>query len=288
MPAPTTSVPTTTTALGPTDAPQFVGITTDGRLVVVDVATGQEVRELDRAGDPNAVGTPEDPIPPNWLESVEVVPGSTPQILYGDCCEPAVGNVFAIGIDGSPTTLGFLTTTGERPLVTNGSMPAVNREGELASIEGSLGLVIRDIEEPSGYLQVDRGFQGTGGPVTWLTTDEVAYEAQAEDGTFVRVVSPSAPDDVAILDAPGEAVWTDPVGYAGQLLVAEGAAQGRIVDPATGEVVASFAYDGTVVDQDLSTSNQLLVTYDDGRVAQVDPDTGESRVIATGFIAASW
>ena len=52
--APTTTVPTTTSIVDSPvgDVPQFVGVTQDGRLVVVDVRTGDEVLELARMEDP--------------------------------------------------------------------------------------------------------------------------------------------------------------------------------------------------------------------------------------------
>ncbi len=75
-----------------------MAVTVDGRLVVLDAATGAELRQLADLGDPRGGGA-EGP-GPNHVTTVSVTPdGST--AYFDSCCEPAAGLIFAVPTDGS-------------------------------------------------------------------------------------------------------------------------------------------------------------------------------------------
>ena len=114
------TVPLATAA--PTTAPlataptAIVAVTVDGRLVVLDAATGAELRQLADLGDPRGGGA-EGP-GPNHVTTVSVTPdGST--AYFDSCCEPAAGMIFSVPTDGSRPP---------EPL-TNGLGPAVSPDG---------------------------------------------------------------------------------------------------------------------------------------------------------------
>lgn len=108
----TTTAPTTTApevipdtpidigALPPTrSAPpsQAVAVTSDGRLVVIDTATGAERRELAHRDDPRV---PHDEGGPSVIDGVTVSPDGV-TVWFSTCCEPASGAVFRVPVDGS-------------------------------------------------------------------------------------------------------------------------------------------------------------------------------------------
>lgn len=314
-PAPTSMVPATTSTTTPSVGlvPQFVGITTDGRLVVVDARTGEEVLELDRMGDPTAPRDPADGPGPNVIQSVDRM--ATGQVLYGDCCEPAAGTIFAIGLDGSPTTLPVIDEQGERDVVARGWDPAVTANGELAVASGGAGAI-----ETSSFpgdvppRTIDPEHVGSAAAPAWLDQGDsrsapwLAYEVAADGRRIVRLVAVAEEGGAVVttVEPPSGTSYTDPLGVpvvgrsTGGVLVVEQAggdpnvvdsydsSTARVLDTSTHEVLRSFPFDGIVVDLDTSVTGAMLATFADGRVARIDSMTGESQVIATGFTAASW
>jgi hypothetical protein len=286
----TTAAPASSTTVKdepapPGNVPQFVGVTTDGRLVLVEVSSGEEVLELARMADPTAPHDGSEGPAPNYIESADVVAMSPGQVLYGDCCEPASGNVFAIGLDGSPTTFPVLDHYDEHAYVGIGTSPVANTAGEVAVATGSPGIAVFR----PGELQAPVIYE-TGGYATspaWIAADPyvLAYEADGR-GVGLLTEDPTAPP--VVYEPEGDAEWTDPVHAGDGILVVEDGSTGRVIDPQTGDVLRSFPFDGVVVDLDTSVTGGILATFQDGRVATIDGFTGDSHVIATGFAAASW
>jgi hypothetical protein len=301
-PPPTTG-PTTTSIQLPPDPTEFVGITTDGRLVVIDVATGEEIRELAQQGDPNTPATPDVPIPPNHISFVEVIrDGSPAQVLYNTCCEPATAETFGVGLDGSPTAYPVDLVMENGDFLFYGEFPAGNEAGEVVvtlAPGGGAGVVF-PLDDHEDGVTLDPGSVGALGGFTWIGVGAVAYTTfPGEESSVLRVLLQDDEGTSYTWEPPDGRIWTDPVGYGERIIVAEqccgpnvedyeGPAQGVILDATTGEVGSRFNYDGVVVDQDLSESRELIVTYLDGRVVRIDPVTGESTQVATGFRNASW
>jgi hypothetical protein len=163
-PPPTTPAPTTAP---PTTQPVFqipalaVAVTLDGRLVVLDTSSGQavEARELDRGPDPRVEveeGTPA------YLGASSLTPdGAT--VYYHFCCEPVVGDLFRVPVDGSaePERLGF------------GSDPAVSRQGDRLAYIAYDAIVVRDLASGAEAPFPDADHAGTMVDVTW-TADGAA------------------------------------------------------------------------------------------------------------------
>jgi hypothetical protein len=106
--APSTTAPDTTgTTGGPRDPAELpprpdvlVGVTEDGRLVVIDVDTGEELRELWALADPTAPLPDDAEIAPNHIAGVALHPNGR-DVFVETCCEPAGGSIFTLAIDGS-------------------------------------------------------------------------------------------------------------------------------------------------------------------------------------------
>jgi hypothetical protein len=305
LPDTTTSVPVTTTAPTTTlpsgeHPDEFVGITSDGRLVVVDVATGEQVRELARMGDPTAPHDPADGPGPNVIQSVEVVPGDPGQAVYVDCCEPAIGIVYAVGLDGSPTTIEVRDVTGVEGSVAFGADVAyLDGDAHLLAVAEQSGIHLLDPAGPaSGDSQrLPWPDDQPGYRLSWVETGAPRLVFEAADGAIGQMVLLDG-GQWSTLSPPEGVRWTHPVGLGEQLVVAEQCcgsyeaeyedAVGRVLDPDTGEVLSSFEYDDVVVDQDVDGEGRLLVTYRDGRVVLLDPTTGEQTELASGYTGASW
>jgi hypothetical protein len=297
----TTTVPTTTTTtvLASPRPTEFVGITTDGRLVLVDVATGAEVGELARMGDPTAPHDPADGPGPNVIQSVEVVPGDPNQAVYVDCCEPAVGIVYAVGLDGSPTTIEVRDVTGVDGSIAFGADVAyLGADTHVLAVGDIQGVRLID---PAGPPTADSDVlpwpnDEAGHRLAWIETGAPRLVYEAGDGDVGQLELRDG-GQWSTLSPPEGRRWTHPVGVGEHLVVAEQCcgsyegeyeeAVGRVLDPETGEVLSSFEYDDVVVDQD-AVDGVLLVTYRDGRVVRLDPATGEQAELANGFTAASW
>jgi hypothetical protein len=291
---------TTTTVAPPPPAPtDFVAVTTDGRLVVVDVATQTEIRELARRADPRAPVSGE--MAPNSISGV-TVDRANGLVYYETCCEPAAGDVWSVPLDGSA----------ESTRVTNMSWPAVSADGSrIAGLAASF-LWVLDARTHDIRSAIDDQF----GFHTAISADgsRVAYERTYADGD--RVGSEIVLIDTADLaegtgDAEARAalanarVLRDPerVGWMfpafnrdGNLVVAQQCCYGdlhvgpraaRVLDPATGDVVGSFSYPASIVDQEYDSSGTwLVVTLADGRVVWLGG--GRSGDLGAGYLAADW
>ena len=267
-----------------------MAITTDGRLVLLDAATGEELRELDVAGSPSATSS-EGP-PPNYLDSVALAPDGR-IAYYDDCCEPVSGNLYAI-----------LTGGGTRADAGYYYAPAVSPDGStLAVLDVAVGIALLDAATYERVGEIpDPGYEGSLRAPAWSPDgSQVAWERLSEGGDQIAVadaVDGATAHEVPQPEGPG---WQLPAWRADGLLVvaaqccggfSEPAAtepgEAAVIDPADGEVVATFPHPGFVVDQDLDPSGTwLLVTYDDGALVAIGPD-GEPRTIGSGFRAASW
>lgn len=105
------------------------------RLLVVDAAAGRIVRVLDTFDDPEAAAPPGEPAGMGrYLGALAVSPdGET--VYYETCCEPAVGEVFRVPVDG-----------GEPERVTYGTDPAVSPDGTKLAVIESQALKVVDLE----------------------------------------------------------------------------------------------------------------------------------------------
>jgi outer membrane protein assembly factor BamB len=296
---PTRPATTTTTTPAPGPRPtDFVAVTNDGRLVVVDAATGTEIRQLAHRADPRQSTSAEGA--PNVISGVTVDRGHG-VVYYETCCEPAVGSVYSVPLAG-----------GESTHVTYLSWPALSGDG--STLVGLAAGRVRAFgtatsEWRSGYDLSPNVFHTTVSP----DGSVVAYERGNPGELVVVDVADLVADladgggDEAQRDALANArTWRDPDGIGwmhpafdreGRVVVAQqccygpeagvGPRRAHVVDPATGEVVDSFDYPAPVVDQEYDASGTwLLVTLADGQIQWFGD--GESGTLGAAYLAADW
>jgi hypothetical protein len=160
---------TTASAGDPVELPprpdELVGVTEDGRLVVIDVDSGEELRELWALADPTASLPDDAEIAPNHIAGVALHPNGR-DVFVETCCEPAGGSIFTVAIDGS---------TGEPTQPTHGGYGMdVSADGRWLAAMSSNLLLLHDL---------------TGGRTRTFDLGEEGFEyarvAVNEDGTEV-------------------------------------------------------------------------------------------------------
>jgi len=285
-------------------------VTEDGRLVVLDTSTGEPVRQLAAAGDPNAPVPPEGVSGlPNVINAVDVDPVDG-TVMYSLCCEPISGTTFEVQLDGSlpPTERG------------GGLDPSIDGDARFSVVGTSFGLGLiggNQADIPLDGLIPEQYGLSAQDPA-WIT-DEGIVAFSLFPGSHVALgilVQDDADEVTAAAHAPPDGQsWTDPapwIAASGQpaVLVAQqccgngadpaeyqGDARAVVVDPTDGSVLEELPpYDGVVVDQELATvpgaatccSPWLLVTYADGRLEGRNLLSGEVVAIAEGYRAAAW
>jgi hypothetical protein len=283
--AATTTAPLSTTA-PPTTAPpttepvfqlptQAVAVTQDGRLVVLDTSSGQavEVRELDRGPDPRVEveeGTPA------YLGAPSLTPdGAT--VYYHFCCEPVVGDLFRVPVDGSaePERLGF------------GSDPTVNRQGDRLAYVAYDAIVVRDLASGAEASFPDPDHAGTMVDVTW-TADGSAL-LYVRGGELVRLDLTNGQTQVV---HTGQGYLAHPLDLGGTITVVDQCCydddtpfsleQASLVTIGGG----SESLPQPVFDRQLSAGGVEVRAYQDGTLVWFAEDRQAS--LGSGYSAADW
>jgi hypothetical protein len=286
---------------------QAVAVSEDGRLVVLDTATGEPLRQLAAAGDPTEPAPPEGEAGrPSAINAVDVDPASG-SVMYSLCCEPISGTTYEVRLDGSlpPTERG------------GGLDPSIDGEGAFSMVATAIGLSL--ITGNQADIPLDQLLPESVGAVqnpTWITRGTIAFSIVRQQSVALGILVQDDADDLsaAAYAPPDGQSWTSPAPWIGEdgepaVLVAqqccgaadpyehEGDARAVVVDPTDGTVLEELPpYDGVVVDQELATvpgsatccSPWLLVTYADGRLEGRNLLTGETVSIAEGYRAAAW
>lgn len=274
----------------------FVAVTRDGRLVVVETATGKEVRQLAAQGDPTDPFTGEGP-GPNVIDAVALSPNGE-DVWYSECCEPAGGSLFRVPLDGSADGLSIESHPGYSPVV--------SLDGRYVALTTGTGVHIADMVGSETRIFENETWYGSYQELAW--SPDAAVMA-------VRTGMPHEPGELLLLDpstfrfgdeeaspgadgrqVPGDG-WALPAfDREGRLVVAERDGdlwRGRIIDPATQEVVESFDYGGRPIAQDFDpTGEWLLFVLADGVdgsgvVHRRGPD-GSTGTIPGRYRTASW
>ncbi len=277
-PAPTTSPPTTaapTTTPPPVQHPALsVAVTQDGRLVVLDTSSGSavEVRELDTGPDPRVE-----------VQEGEAAYLGAPSLtrdgqtaFYHFCCEPVVGDLFRVPVDGSaePERLGY------------GSDPAVSPDGGRLAYIAYEAIVVRDLATGAESTFPDPDHAGTMIDVTW-TADGSAllYVRQSE---LVRLDVASGQMQVI---HTGQGWLSAPLDTAGTITVADQCCfddgtpvleQASLVTVGGG----TAPLPNPVTDRQLSADGVELRTYQDGSLVSLGD--GQEGSLGSGYSYADW
>jgi hypothetical protein len=281
----------------PTPPTEFVAVTTDGRLVVVNTATGREVRQLAAEGNPTEPPPDEGP-GPNVIDDVALSPdGRT--VWYSTCCEPAGGNLYRVPLDGSSPP----------QRIASGYSPTVSLDGRYVAITTIFGATIVDHVGDNSRIWSDPASQGGYQEVAWsLDGSTMAVRTGRERGGLV-ILDPTT-FGRGEADESGEGTgdprpvlgdaWSQPAfDRTGRLLVAEHVRDAnrwvaRYVDVATGSVVAqeAFEYGGRPLAQDFDPTGEWLIVTEEvdagaGTVGWQNPD-GRRTEVPGRFRVASW
>lgn len=301
---PTTTDPTTTTTspgdpsgFGDIELPpprtqppaQFVAVTDDGRLVVVESATGREIRQLAAAGDPTAEPPGEGP-GPNVIDRVALSPdGAT--VWYSECCEPAGGSLFRVPVDGSalPTQVGL------------GWDPAQPADSRWVAAVDPPGVLVVDTEGGPNRVWRNDANAGEHQEVAWaLDGAHLAVRTGMPGEGDLLVVDPNhlATDAAAPLLTFEGPLRLPTFSRDGRILVArriDGTWSPRQLDPGTGEErPAPFEYDLPPIDQDFDPTGEWLIVLEApsdtgaGTARWAGPDAQVFTRIDGSYRAASW
>ena len=260
----------------------FYAITTDGRAVEVDTASGTVLRELAVADDPSEAG---DPLG-RYLDAVWPIPGGGGDVLVAECCEPAAGLLYRLptgaSIDGAAGSglfawAGVHDARGER-LATSGFVSQVR-----ATDESGADVTTIDLFESDGTISF----------VAWLTDrDGVVYAEPQDDRTVIRRFDFDAEGNLA-------AAAVFPVPYVARdltvradgnlvLLATEndGIDRGIVISP-EGELQTAFdtAANAQVLDYD---PRGLFVIELDANGRATWQGVGQSGELGEGYLWVQW
>lgn len=312
----TTTAPerTTTTEEGADDVDAvdvpvaWVGHQEGGRLVVLDTETGEELRVLHEADDPDDFGdgTGEPFAAGSFLGDLALTPdGST--VYFDLCCEPAPGRIMRVpSAGGEPGEVGY------------GYYPAVSPDGSTLAVVEMQWLTLIDVDtEEVTRLEWDSEDDphSMSGPAWSPDGRQLVFERHEGDGAAILLLDLDTARSLDDARPVGELATADstvtlPVfDRRGRLHVvrqprtalevevdraegdppAEEAAEALVVDPDTGEVLSSDPLPSAVADQSFDASGtHLLRTYVDGTVRVHTDGGGEGEVLGSGFWAAAW
>lgn len=270
------------------------------RVVMVDVATGDVVRVLHDVdtGLPGAeavAGT-------SSVAGVDLAPDGS-STLVDVCCEPAAGSTWEVLLDSgdaqrccdlsepayAPDGERVAGITMQWPVVLEGD--GKGRYGPVAGID----FAPRSGDEPL-CAAAGAAWSPDGTRLAFVTADDCATGEWALRVLDLRTATSLA--DAAVFDPPaGRGYWAPAFRSDGRLVVVLQTpggevfeftdSDGLVLDPATGEVDASFDYAGAVRSQSYdATGTWLLVTHVDGTVEW--QGRGSSGTVPGTYIDADW
>ena len=290
----------------------IAAVATDGRLVLLDTATGAVTREVADHGDlrdRDEVGMS------SGVDDVALSP-SGDRVWYSVCCEPAAGSLHEALLDPAAEPIRPDPPVPEQPTrFADAYSPAFSPSARWAT-SATYWASVWDLEErerrdwsPNDGGGFSWAVLSPGGQrlvvAPWSFTGEVGSVLQVIDTERATTAQRSSPGVEAVRrivaeprDLPGGG-WTHPTfGRDGRLLAAQhsdGTWTPRLIDIETGEVTdAGWSYGGVPLDQDHDPSGEwlLYVVADspdslEGTLRWVGPN-GETGTVPGTYYAASW
>jgi hypothetical protein len=310
VPAPATTTPNSTTpatagkppaghlSVSGSEPPMAVAVRDDGTLVRLRTDTGAVVAAIAKEGDPTTTTTSA----PAGNVITDAAMGPDGRVLYTDCCEPAVGNVFDVRTNSQQmplegTAAGSASMPGMAPAVSpNGKYLAVFADTNIDVYSLATGKRIRTIDASTAKGLVSRLAMSDDGAVA-LQVPNGAASAQS----VVIVLSPVARN---MSDEWARAGWE--FGSAAhpafmpdaRVVYADQSEDGRtgqkgptrlhLLQPGAATIDQDVTYDlpFDVADIGVSDNGWLIVTGTDHVVRSFDGTTW--REIARGYSAADW
>jgi hypothetical protein len=285
---------------------QLVAITEDGRLVVVDTATGAEVRELARRDDPRAPLAADEPVAGRTtIDGLDVPPGGG-LVWFSTCCEPISGAPYRVPLDGSAP---------DERAGGGGYAPDYGASARYVANVTPVGI---DIDDPVGDFGLTwwapDGIAGGLRRVAWSLDGQTVAITYGQEGRLAlldvtRFQGAEASDVIAFdhqepVVLPGDGWALPSFARDGSLVVAQQTDAGWAhvaIDVATflttGELVTSDLFqadhEGIPVSQDHDATGEWLVVVEadddgvDGGIHWFGPDGRTGRVPGS-YRAAAW
>lgn len=238
---------------------QAVAVTSDGRLVLVDTATGAELRELAHRDDPRA---PFGEGGPSVIDGVAVTPdGQT--VWFSTCCEPAGGNLFRVPIDGSAPE--------ER--VFDAYDPAVSASTRFVAGVSGPGVIVHDLVGDTSRMWWDDRWSGDYQEVAWSPDGRRMALRVHLDGQlllldtrhfafFEAEPADTSPAEPRVLDSSG---WSQPAFARDGALTAAHTDDGanwtrRTIDWDTGDTLSELPLPSEPLSQGYDRTGEWLLT----------------------------
>jgi hypothetical protein len=285
---------------------QLVAVTENGRLVVVDTATGAEVRELARRDDPRAPLAPDEPVAGRrTIDGVDVPPHGG-LVWFSTCCEPVSGAPHRVPLDGSAP---------DEPAGGGGFAPDFGASSRYVANVTPVGV---DIDDPVGDFGLTwwapDGIAGGVRRVAWSLDGQTVAITYGQEGRLAlldvtRFQGTEASDAIEFdhqepIVVPGEGWALPSFARDGSLVVARSTDEGWVevaIDVAafleTGELVTrdlfAIEHEMIPVSQDHDATGEWLVVVEadddgvDGRIRWVGPD-GSTGVVSGSYRTAAW
>jgi WD40 repeat protein len=310
-PSTSTAAPNTTTT-APTVAPTghisvsgaepttAVAVRDDGTLVRLRTDTGEILETLAKEADPRSA---QGEVAPNVITDAAMAPDG--RVLYEDCCEPAVGNVFDVRTNGNQTQLEG-TPSGSQS--TYGTTPAVSPNGKYLALFENTKIDIYDLTTGKRIRTIDT--KTAEGVVTHLTMSDngaVAFElpngavpdpsvtsvtvlradAQSMANTSVMLSSEFASTSNPTFMPDGRVVYVDRALSGKEEPSPDAPPRLRVAGPdGSGDTFLTAPLPFGVADIGVSDAGWLIVTGTDHVVRSFDGTNW--REIARGYSAADW
>ena len=279
--APSTSATPTSSAVPPGLPPTAVAAAEDGRLVVLDTATGEVLRTLRTFSDLRTEAPEGGHSAPR---DIALTPDGTVAYLEW-CCEPAAGDIRRVPTDGGGGA-------GEGP-VANGYAPSVSPDGAsvawgtypsgLTIRTGDQQRLVRGPEEPS-----DLSYNATA----WVDDRHVAYARTTPGGHVTD--SRFYIHDIAAPDLLGDRLLAEARDLRdfvrrgdGSLVWAGSDGVGHVLDAGTGRETAAFELGGDVRDIAYDATGTWLLYTTQARELRWTGG-GRSGAVPGRFVAAGW
>jgi hypothetical protein len=272
----------------------------DGTLVRLRTDTGEVVATLAKEADPRAASGD---MAPNVITDAAMAPSG--RVLYVDCCEPAVGNVFDVRtsanemqLEGTPA--GSPSTYGTTPAVSpNGKYLALFENTKIDIFDLTTGKRIRTIDTTTAEGVVTHLTMADNGAVAFEVPNGAVPDPSVTSVTVLRADAQSMANTAVMLSSEFASTSNPTFMPDGRIVYVDRALSGkeepapdspqrlRVAGPdGSSDAAVTTDLPFKIADIGVSDNGWLIVTGTDHVVRSFDGTNW--REIARGYSAADW